>query len=219
LRLQSPPIHRPTTVPPRRPGARRADALAAGVVAVLLAAGLAGCQRQSPEERLAEARGKYEARLNGFIVRETPTALDVEVVTPDPGDPAAAATAEAAEAAAEAELVDEAEHLSDEAGAALEPTGPQRRDVVLDIVVTHTADEALPGITLDVTQADEEENVKETFLVWIDTAHISRGEHAQVNYVLEDIEFEPGDRFSVEVRHPVPAADRGRYRELTPAAL
>jgi hypothetical protein len=40
-----------------------------------------------------------------------------------------------------------------------------------------------------------------------------------VTYLLEDVAgYAPGDRFVVAVRHPVPEAERGEYREFSEAS-
>jgi hypothetical protein len=91
---------------------------------------------------------------------------------------------------------------------------PLRQDVILDILVSREGHEALPGITVDVTQADSRDNEKASWKVYLDTSDLSRGPGVQMVHRLEDVDFEEGDGFFVEVRHPIPAAERGEYREL-----
>ena len=193
----------------------------------VLALVVVGCQTKSPEERIAETRSKYVAELNSWIVRDAPVTAEVETVLPGEGGeqaPAAeeeleegavpeagAGEDEAAEGGPEGEGADEGAEEATQP----EPAGPRTRDVVLDIDLYHTAAEPLPGITLDVTQADSQEREKAVFNVWVDTSNLVKGQHIQVNEILEDVEFEPGDLFSVEVRHPVPPEDRSEYREFS----
>lgn len=94
------------------------------------------------------------------------------------------------------------------------PVGTVPRDVTLNIQLWHNSPEMLPGITLDIAHADEHEQVKDVYRVWFDTSRLMRAQHLQIDHVIPGLLVEPGDRFSVEVRHPVPAAERGEYREF-----
>jgi hypothetical protein len=185
-------------------------------VTLLLPLALA-CQRASGPERVEELRSHYEVRLNGFVVRDAPLGAPLAAAIPDPdatpwpavaepGAPAAPGPADVAGTApgeAEAPFFVEGEDLP-----------PSPRDVVLDLLVHHRAPENLPGITVDVSQAGPDEVEKAHFRIWVPTARISRGQNAQVSHVLEGVDFAPGDRFAVEVVSPVPADQRGEYREF-----
>ncbi len=155
----------------------------------LLAGALAGCAEKSPEERVAEIRSRYKADLNGFYVEETPLALAVD----------AAVAGE--EAAAEAPEVEEV---------------ALKRDAHLDILVRHDSFEKLPGLTVDISMASADGGEKGHWRLWLDTAGIERANPTQFSHVLEDVPYEPGDGFMVEVR-PVPADERGDYREFAAA--
>ena len=177
----------------------------------VLALGLMACEQPTHEERVTELRAKYEASLNGFAVRETPVAMDLETV-PGEGE---AATDEALDevAAEETGAVDVAgEEGEMETGEAMEPM--MRYDVILDIVVRHTSNEMLPAITLDLSHADVAGVEKEHRRLWVDTSDLAKGDSLQVNETLEDVDYEEGDGFHVEVRRPIPPAERGEYREL-----
>ena len=109
-----------------------------------------GCSKPTPEERVAKARSRYEASINGFVVlqqleesREEPPAETDDVA------PAASDDASGGEATQE-KAVD------------------LRQDVLLDIVIRHDSFEKLPGITVDITMADGEREI-ETWRVWFDT--------------------------------------------------
>lgn len=166
----------------------------------------AACQKASGPERVEALRAKFEVRLNGFVVREAPVAAPVAATeaTPAPDSAAGEPAALPAEGAAEAA-----------AGAAPEaaPVAAER-DVVLDLLVHNDSRETLPGITVDVSQAGEDEVEKAHFRVWVDTSRIAPGQSTQVSHVLEGVPFAPGDRFAVEVVSPVPAEQRGEYREF-----
>jgi hypothetical protein len=192
---------------------------AAPLTAALAVALIAGCARQTPAERVAELRGKYTAELKNFVVREVPP----------PGSEAPAA--EGGEAAAEPAAA--TEPAAGEAGeAAIETAVPLQTDVLLDVLIRHDNQENLPGLTLEVVQMAEggpseatwEEILaspqrKATWRIWVDTSAIGRGQGASVTYLLEDVAgYAPGDRFVVAVRHPVPEAERGEYREFSEAS-
>lgn len=105
--------------------------------------------------------------------------------------------------------------------APVEETGAQepaevslRQDVILDILVTRKTREALPGLTVDVTQADAQQNEKASWKVYLDVSDVLRGPGTQISYRLEDVEVAEDDFFHVEVRHPVPPGERAEYREL-----
>jgi hypothetical protein len=181
------------------------------LIPLLLALAACAGEPEDPAERVAEARAGYTARLNSYAVDQVPLEpVPAPTVGPPGGADPGAAVGEGA---------------AGEAGAAGEPLGetaeaeapvevPLRQDVILDILVSREGHEALPGITVDVTQADAQDNEKASWKVYLDTSDLSRGPGVQMVHRLEDVDFEEGDRFFVEVRHPIPAAERGEYREL-----
>jgi hypothetical protein len=148
------------------------------------------------------------------VVRQEP-APEPEPPVAESAVGAAAETVAAPEAGVEAGI----ESGVEEDGKGLVAPAEVTSDVVLDIVVRHDSREKLPGITVEVELADGARREKEHYRVWIDTPRIERGPGAQVSYVLEDVPYVEGDAFFVEVRSPVPAAERGLYREFSaPAA-
>jgi hypothetical protein len=94
-------------------------------------------------------------------------------------------------------------------------TGTQR--IVLDVLVDWSGSDPLPGLTLDVSMADPAGAEKVRRRVWVETAQLRRGGE-QLALVLDGLPWQPGDGFFVEVRTPVPAAERGEYREFGAAA-
>ncbi len=50
--------------------------------------------------------------------------------------------------------------------------------------------------------------------LWVDTSGIDKGVEVQVTATVADLDYQPGDGFHVEVRHPIPVAERGDYREF-----
>lgn len=179
---------------------------------VMLAAALTACKQLSHAERVAKLRDRYEATLNGFAVRETPVAVDVETVSPEGEEATAADEAVEETVAAETGAMD----VTDEEGEMAEPAEPEmRHDVILDIVVRHDADEPLPGITLDVSHADASGTEKAHHRIWVDTSDLVKGDSLQVNHTLEDVDYTEGDGFYVEVRKPVPPSEQGEYAEFS----
>lgn len=196
-------------------------------LAVLL---VVGCQPKSPEEQVADARSRYVVELNSWFPKET----DVDVSGEIPGDmgPEDSAAQEAvAEAALEetGEVADlppvEGESAEDEEGATegaegeetMEPIGPEERTIFFDLIVQLDGDRSLPGITLDLTQADASGAEKKAWKRYVELPKMIKGQTQQVSFE-EELEFEEGDQFSVELRTPVPPAERGEYRELAEAA-
>lgn len=135
---------------------------------------------------VAEARARYVAALDGFVVRQEP------VVGAD-----ASPRLEQDVALA---LVVRREPL---------PRSWERRSRIW----TGEATEALPGITLDVDQVDAAGTSRRHWRVWVDTAGLAPGRELRTEQVLEDVDFVPGDGFQVEVRQDVPVSERAAYRE------
>ncbi len=166
---------------------RGGGVLIAGLVLVL-----AGCEAKSPEEKVASLRARYKAQMNGFVVQEEPVVMEVAEVAAD--GPGAAPEAPA------------------------EPLEPVvRQKVLLDILVQHDSNERLPGVTLDISMVDAAKNEKGHWRLWVDTSKLQKATKTQLSHVLEDVDYVEGDGFSVEVRHPVPPAERGEYKEFAPA--
>lgn len=192
--------------------------------ALVVAATLAACAAQSPEERVIALRAEYDVKLNSFQVIDQPVAPPPATA---PVEEAAAGPPGAEPVAGDAEPVagddepvppvGDAGQAEDEA-ALSEPLAPApdvRQDVLLDIVVHNRSDERLPGLTLDVEQADAQFEPKTSYRIWVDTSNISPGSQSAISHRLEDVEFVEGDVFSVELRQAIPPEQRGEYRELS----
>lgn len=190
----------PSVIRYRRPFATRLCALAALAVLGLAAVGLTACGPSDPQERVAELRGRYTAELNSFSVQEVP--LEPEPLPGEEGE------MEGEEAAAEEAAGGE--------GEGMEPV-PVRKDALLDILIQNRANEPLPGLTLDVTLVDADKNEKARYRPYMDTSGLLKGRGESFIHRVEDVPYEPGDGFHVEVRHPIPAAERGEYREFSAA--
>lgn len=163
--------------------------------AALLALLLVGCAQQD----VAELRRNYSAELQAFVVKKEPTDTMAE--------------AEMAEGETEAEAGAEEGETGEEEGTGTEAMGgPVTADIVLDIAVSHEGAGRLPGVTLDVTQADASEDVKRTWKVYVDTS--TMGVEKQISHTLKDVEYEEGDGFHVEVRQSIPPEEQGEYKEF-----
>lgn len=154
----------------------------------------------SPEDKVARLRGMYAARLNGFIVQQP--AAEPDAMAEEMAEEASAEEAAGAEEAAEGEMAEEVE---------MPPANP---DILLDILIQHDSPELLPGITVDISLADGASNEKASWKVYFDTSTVKKANVTQYTHVLEDVPYEEGDGFFAEIRHPVPAAERGEYREF-----
>lgn len=163
-----------------------------------------GCRHESPADHVSRLRAGYTATLNGFVVQQQPAETQE---TPE---------ATAAEATAENEETAAPEAGAESASGA--EAAPVHQNVMLDILIRNENEERLPGLTLDVSQADSTGKEKASWKVWVDTSGISRGPGTQVSHVLKDVDYAEGDGFNVEVRTPIPSAQRSEYREFTQAA-
>lgn len=159
-----------------------------GLMGLGLAFGPMAC---GPSARdIAEARARYVAALDGFVVRQEPVLAD---------DPSGAPG------------VVQLEQLSQDVALDLvirrEPSEPPEETPA-----------GLPGITLDVDQVDAAGKSRRHWRVWIETAGLAPGKELRAAKELEDVDFAPGDGFRVEVRRSVPAAERAQYAEWSAAA-
>lgn len=170
-----------------------------------------GCPKATPEERVAQARARYSVTLNGFFAKEEPMP-EVAAATEAAGEAAAAAVAE--EAAVASEEAAEGEEEAEE----MEMDGPRPVDVLLDLIVQHDMDTALPGITVDLTMVDADKTEKGAWRIWIETDGLPKANQKQITHILEGVNYEDGDGFSVEIRSRIPAEELGAYREFAEAA-
>jgi hypothetical protein len=156
----------------------------AASVTVLVAA--FGCgPKLTPEQEIEILRQQYDAELMSLSVLQ------------DPGDPS------------------ESGEADDELGAGLDlDQPPVSTDVMLDILVSTTASEYLPGITLDLQHVDSARTEKGRQRLWVDTSQLVRGGGTQVTHVLEDIDYVAGDGFWVEVLSPIPPDHWPLYAEF-----
>ena len=183
---------------------RRLAALLAAAAALALA-----CAPEDPAERVARLRPQYKAELTSFVVKK-----------PEPPEPVAAPEEMAGEeAGAPIE-----EPAAGETPAPTEPMAepaieelPTTSDVILDILVSCNSREPLAGLTLDVSHVGAAKQEKRRHRVWVDTSKLGNGAKTQVSHVLEDIDYEEGDGFHVEVRRLVPPGERGDYPEFSGA--
>lgn len=181
----------------------------ARVAVVALAVVLAACGAQTPEDRVAELRADHDVILNSFQVLEQPTGA---------ADGAAAAVDEPVEDEAAEEEATEGETAATVDDAAAAPT-TVRQDVLLDMIVRNlSSDGGLPGLTLDVEQADGTGTAKAAYRIYVDTSAIGPGGERAITHRLEDVDFEPGDGFHVEIRQAIPPEQRSDYREFSEMA-
>ncbi len=169
----------------------------AGAVVLTLSIGLAlvACGPKSHAEKVAQTRALYSARLNGFVVEEEP--LVEEVI---------------GEIEASAEGAD-VEEVALEEPADFEPVAVSQR-VLLDILIQHDTYDKLPGITVEISMADPSGQEKDHWRAWFDTSDIPKATVTQFTHILEDVSYEEGDGFYVEVRQPVPEEEWGEYKEF-----
>ena len=165
------------------------------VLSLSIGLALVACGPTSPAEKVAQTRSLYSARLNGFVVEEEP--LVEEVI------------GEIEVAVEEADI----EEVSLQEPADFEPVAVSQR-VLLDILIQHDSYDKLPGITVEISMADPSGQEKDHWRVWFDTSGIEKANVTQFTHILEDVSYEEGDGFFVEVRQPVPEEERGEYKEF-----
>lgn len=172
---------------------------------------LVGCESGSPEEKIAKVRAQYTVKLESFTVEEP---LEEKVATEQAEEEATAVAGEAASAAT-AEEAAEGEFAEETMEEEEEASGPRLTDAVLHLLVRFNGEEALPGITVEVTQSGLSGKNKERNLQWVPTPDFKKNEVSQVDLKLEGVEFEDGDTFSVLLREVVPPETRSDYREFS----
>jgi pentapeptide MXKDX repeat protein len=204
-------MHRSKSIRPRY------FAFCLAVAATLLAV---ACAEPSPEEKVAAQRALYTAQLNSFSVVEEPVA-DATVMGEGEmpgdemsGDQMSGDEMPGDEMSGDEMSGDETTDAGDEAVAAVMPAVPVHRNVLLDILLQNTGKTSLPGITVDITQVDASKQVKATWKAFLEIPNLAFGTTEQVAYMLEGVDYKEGDGFNVEVRSPVPAAERGDYAEF-----
>jgi len=88
-----------------------------------------------------------------------------------------------------------------------------RPDILLDVLVRGTAEPPLDRLTLDISMAGADGAERMHRRVAVDVHGVGPG-GSQLAITLEEVEYRPGDGFWVEVRAPIPAAERGDYVEF-----
>lgn len=179
---------------------------------VVLAVATTGCTTESYEDQVAKVRAEYTVELDGWRLKDEPLPAE------EPVDEAAEAEAiaVAAEAAALAmEEAGEGEVVEEETQEASGESAPRSTDVILDLLVRFSGQEPLPGITVEIVQANASGEEKNTSLHWVDTRGVSNSEGLHIPISLEVDDYEDGDAFSVEWSAFVPPEVRGEYREFS----
>ncbi|RMH16864.1 MAG: hypothetical protein D6696_17265 [Acidobacteria bacterium] len=178
------------------------------VASLAVAAALvAACTPADPAARIAKIRSQYTVELNSWLPR------------PEEAAPAAGEAPEAAAGeAAVAEEGDAEEGTGDETTAGEEDGGPSPTRIFFDLVVGFEGREPLPGITVDITHASADEQVKEVRRHFIETPNLHRGGSQQIGFELDFPDFEEGDVFAVDVRQVVPPEERHLYPEFAEAS-
>jgi hypothetical protein len=163
-------------------------------VALLLVACGTGLR---PADRIETVRALYRAEITGFVVEPPQVATPAAAPAPPPTETAASP--------------------GDDGGTGLVAPPAPVSDVQLDLKLTHQPGEELGGLTLEVGLIDPAGSEKEHYRIWVEASGLATGEK-RVSYRLEDVPYVEGDRFVASVRTPVPAAERGLYKEFPVAS-
>jgi len=186
----------------------------------------------TPEQKTEMLRSQYTAELKSLTVKQDPVAgggadtlgeiaadelaaadaLHAPEASATGLEPAEAAKTEESDLAADRAAADAVETAALDASGAAAPA--VHTDVILDILVSTTSQEYLPGLTLDVEHVDANRREKDRRTLWVETSGLVRGGGVQVTHVIENVDWEPGDGMFVEVRTPIPTEERAQYREF-----
>ncbi len=187
--------------------------LAAGLVLAVT-----GCKPQSPEAKVTAARSQFTVQLQNFTANLPPSEDDIDFTEEEAMAGEAAMTAEAAVTAETAEVAEEtAEEAGDDPEVMDEEMGPKVPEIILHLLVRFKGEEALPGITVEVTRQDPFGKEYQPTLHWIETAGMTKTDVQQVDLKFESPDFEEGDGFSVFLRSVLPPEERAGYREYAEA--
>ena len=146
----------------------------------------------------AAVEALYRAEVTGFVVEASqPAPAAAEPASPPP--------------------VETPVSPGDDGGTGLVAPPAPVSDVQLDLKLTHQPGEELAGLTLEVGLLDPAGTEKEHYRIWVDASGLTTGEK-RLSYRLEDVPYVEGDRFVASVRTPVPAAERGLYKEFPVAS-
>ena len=168
------------------------------------------CKQLTPEEELLQARSRYEATLNNFIVTQVPLVAEIPEGEAIEGE---GAEAEPAEATAPGD--DSVGEVEAEGEEVLGEEVPVRQDVTVDLTIRHESDNELDGITVDFYMSDGSQEVA-NWKVWFDTGAVRADTPGvQFSHTFEDVDYQEGYGFAAEIRSPVPAAERSEYREFS----
>jgi len=207
--------------------------LLAAALAAALTFALSACAPDDPQARVAKIRSEYKVTLNSWKVMGADEPASPVFEGPESeGAEVAEATSAADETAddesltaipepAEEESLEIAgageEGVDGEAPAELTDEDSASDTVLFDVIVQFDGDEPLPGVTLDITQADPFEQEQDHRRYWIDTADYHDGSFEQLTFELGGFDVEEGDVFSVDIRSSVPPEERAEYREFAEA--
>lgn len=175
-----------------------------------LAVVYAGCAPSSPEEQIAKSRSEYEVELSSWKVLQPPAAEGA-------GEAEMAEGEEAAAAGGEEPMAEGEEPMAEESMGEEPMAEPEGVSIQFDLVVYLRGRDMLKGLTVDLTQADANQQEKAIYHQWVDTSNVLKGSPGQVTFVLEGIVMEEGDVFAASIAPGVPA-DLSAYREFSEPA-
>ncbi len=206
--------------PSRSPRPLQVIALAATLVLLL---SIVACGPGSPEEKVTQTRGQYSVKLENWFPKveepdpyaETETIDEQGEALDEAGEAEATATSGEVAMDGETEATGEGEE-GDEEIAEAAPEGPTPTTIFFDLIVLFSGSEPLDGITVDVTHADASGAEKRTWRKYLETPGIVKSEARQIGFE-EEVHFEEGDVFSVQLLKYVDPANYGEYKEYTAA--
>lgn len=169
------------------------------------------CQAQTPEQIVNEARSQYNVQITGSLPQQPVSDASEADEALQEGEDTDSADADqpASPDSDEASIED----TVDEEGCAL-PEEQQPVPVLFDVIVSFDGRKPLPGVTVDIEHKDPFDKVKGTYRQFIETPNMAKDDVLLKDFVLEDVSYEPGDLFILEIRSPIPPEEQSEYREF-----
>lgn len=95
-----------------------------------------------------------------------------------------------------------------------ESNDPAKTAITFDLLITNSGDQALPGLTFDLSHADSAGKEKRNWRHFVELPKLGRGQAHQASFTEQVEGFVEGDLFSVDLLKNIPIEKRGEYREL-----
>lgn len=175
-------------------------------LALLAVAAICGACRPDPQAAILELRSRHTVETRSWQVREAHPLAGA-------GAAGAALSGRSLETDALAAAID-GEDPADLPVEPSAPAGPRRVEAAFEVRMVRRGEESLPGITLEVSQADPFGQVKQVYRHYLPLPEAPAGQVQDLAFSLLADGFVDGDVFAVVLASEVAPEERGAYREL-----